>query len=84
MLYDEQLRPWGRAWYEWMSSVFVEAYLATAGGAPFLPSADIGYILEVFLLEKAFYELQYELNNRPDWIHIPLAGIVDIIDKTTQ
>ncbi|TKB28659.1 maltose alpha-D-glucosyltransferase [Desulfopila sp. IMCC35006] len=78
----ERLRPWARAWYEWMSSVFVGAYLAAAGGAQYLPGADIGYVLEMFLLEKVFYELEYELNNRPDWIHIPLAGIVDILDTT--
>ena len=76
----ELLRPWARAWYARMSSAFVEAYLIAANGAAFLPIGDIDFILEVFLLEKAFYELQYELNNRPDWVHIPLAGIVDIID----
>ena len=77
----EKLRPWGRAWYEWVSSVFVGAYLETAAGAPFLPTGDPGFILDVYLLEKAFYELKYEMNNRPDWIHIPLAGIVDILDR---
>ncbi len=80
----EKLRLWGRAWYGWMSNVFVGAYFDAAAGAPFLPSADMGIILEIFLLEKAFYELQYELNNRPDWVHIPLAGIVDIIAAKTN
>jgi maltose alpha-D-glucosyltransferase/alpha-amylase len=76
----ENLIPWSRAWHEWMSSVFLRSYFQTAAGAPFLPTVDAGFILEVFLLEKVFYELKYELNNRPDWVHIPLAGIVDIID----
>jgi maltose alpha-D-glucosyltransferase/alpha-amylase len=31
--------------------------------------------LTVYLLEKAIYELGYELNNRPRWVHLPLAGI---------
>ncbi len=75
----ERLLPWGQAWYAWMSNAFLSAYLTTAAGAPFLPAAKIKFILELFLLEKVFYELQYELNNRPDWTHIPLAGIVDII-----
>ena len=35
-----------------------------------------------FVLDKALYELNYELNNRPDWLHIPLAGIMGIIDKS--
>jgi maltose alpha-D-glucosyltransferase/alpha-amylase len=78
---NQELSTWSRAWYEWVSSVFAGAYFETAAGAPFLPTTDAGYILEVFLLEKVFYELKYELNNRPDWVHIPLSGIVDIIDK---
>ncbi|KJS01349.1 MAG: alpha-amylase [Desulfobulbaceae bacterium BRH_c16a] len=76
---NEELMPWSKAWYEWTSSVFIAAYFQTAAGAPFLPTARTDFILEVFLLEKVFYELNYELNNRPDWIHIPLAGIIDII-----
>ncbi len=77
----QRLLPWGRAWYQWVSSVFVGAYWQTAAGAPFLPTAGAGFILNVFLLEKVFYELKYELNNRPDWLHIPLTGIVDIIES---
>jgi maltose alpha-D-glucosyltransferase/alpha-amylase len=80
-LASEDLLPWSQAWYEWTSSVFVGAYLAAAGGAPFLPTADTDFMLDVFLLEKVFYELQYELNNRPDWIDIPLAGIVEILGR---
>jgi len=76
-----KLNPWGRVWYEWISNVFVGAYFKAAAGAPFLPTADIGALLEFFLLEKAFYELKYEMNNRPGWLHIPLAGIVEIIDR---
>jgi trehalose synthase-fused probable maltokinase len=78
---NQGLVAWSRAWCEWVSSVFAGAYFETAAGANFLPTIEAGDILEVFLLEKVFYELRYELNNRPDWVHIPLAGIVDIIDK---
>lgn len=78
---NPELVAWGRAWYEWVSSVFAGAYFETAAGANFLPTIDAGDILEVFLLEKVFYELRYELNNRPGWVHIPLAGIIDIINK---
>jgi maltose alpha-D-glucosyltransferase/alpha-amylase len=82
----QQLLPWGRAWYQWVSAVFLGAYWQTAAGAPFLPTADADFILDVFLLEKVFYELKYELNNRPDWVHIPLGGIIDIIEskRTTK
>ena len=40
----------------------------------------IGKLLSVFELEKAVYELRYELNNRPDWVGIPVAGIVRLLD----
>jgi predicted trehalose synthase len=35
--------------------------------------------LDVYLLEKAFYELSYELHNRPDWVRIPLQGIRQLV-----
>ena len=36
-------------------------------------------LLDAYLLEKAMYELGYELNNRPDWIQIPMEGILEIM-----
>jgi predicted trehalose synthase len=39
-------------------------------------------LLPLFELHKAFYELRYELNNRPDWVRIPLAGIRGFIART--
>ena len=47
----------------------------------FLPNADpeLEGLLTVYLLEKAVYELGYELNNRPDWVHLPLAGIRQLL-----
>ena len=41
-------------------------------------------MLRIFLLEKAVYELGYEINNRPDWVMIPLRGIRQILDSTKQ
>ncbi len=76
---EERLAPWREAWQQWTSAVFLGAYLDTATGAPFLPAANLDLLLQCFLLEKIFYELRYELGNRPDWVAIPLAGIVDIL-----
>jgi maltose alpha-D-glucosyltransferase/alpha-amylase len=45
-------------------------------------SAQRGFgqpLIEIFVLEKALYEICYEAANRPDWIPIPLAGVVEII-----
>ena len=49
-------------------------------GAAFLPArpADLEALLQLFMLDKALYELGYELNNRPDWVHIPLAGLLRV------
>ncbi len=38
-------------------------------------------LLQIFELEKAVYELRYELNNRPDWVSIPVAGIVRLLER---
>ncbi len=76
------LEPWARFWYLWVSVTFLKAYLTTAAQAPFLPSTrgELEMLLEAHLLEKAVYELGYELNNRPDWVKIPLQGILQLLD----
>jgi maltose alpha-D-glucosyltransferase/alpha-amylase len=64
-----------------MSGFFVKAYLDTVKGSPFIPKnkEDMDILMNTFLLEKAIYELNYELNNRPDWVIIPLRGIKAIM-----
>ncbi|MGE0824448.1 MAG: maltose alpha-D-glucosyltransferase [Candidatus Binatia bacterium] len=71
------LEPWARCWYQWVSAVFLRRYLAVAHHAPFLPKTrtELQVLLDAYVLEKAVYELGYELNNRPDWVRIPLYGI---------
>jgi maltose alpha-D-glucosyltransferase/alpha-amylase len=56
-------------------------YREAVDGAEFLPRdpAEWAILLEALLFQKAFYELDYELNNRPDWVSIPLRGIVDLV-----
>jgi maltose alpha-D-glucosyltransferase/alpha-amylase len=75
------LEPWARFWYRWVSAAFLKAYLAEASQVPFLPQErdELQVLLDAHLLEKAIYELGYELNNRPDWIGIPLQGILDLV-----
>jgi len=53
--------------------------------ADFVPSDkdDFALLLDTFLLEKAVYELGYELNNRPEWLMIPARGIVQILKGCT-
>jgi maltose alpha-D-glucosyltransferase/alpha-amylase len=67
-----------------MSSVFLSAYRNTAETAAFLPS-DSGQfeaLLDVFLMERAFYELRYELNSRPAWVRIPIQGLYDFTARS--
>ncbi|HEX9817057.1 MAG TPA: putative maltokinase, partial [Candidatus Thermoplasmatota archaeon] len=75
------LREWGRYWYRWVSCTFLRAYLATVGSLGLVPKdpAELENALEAFMLDKAVYELAYELNNRPAWAHVPLAGILDML-----
>lgn len=64
-------------WHRWVCAIFLKAYLETAGPAAFIPRQEkqLRVMLEAFILEKAVYELGYELNNRPGWVKIPLQGI---------
>lgn len=70
-----------QAWYSWVAADFARAYLDEAGSASFIPAntQQLANLLRLHLLEKAVYELSYELNNRPDWVRIPLAGILSLL-----
>ncbi len=72
------LEPWAAYWEKWTRVAFLRAYRETAGDAPFLPRSAEHFetLLNAFLLDKALYELSYELNNRPGWVRIPLRGIL--------
>ncbi|MDR5683262.1 MAG: maltose alpha-D-glucosyltransferase [Armatimonadota bacterium] len=72
---------WAQTWYRWVSAAFVQAYLETVAGSGLLPGdpEDLALLLEVLLLEKAVYEVGYELNNRPGWVRIPLRGILELM-----
>ncbi len=72
------LQPWARLWEVTVAEEFIEAYLAFAEIRKMLPEADedVFRLLDAYRLEKAMYELRYELNSRPDWVRIPLAGIL--------
>jgi maltose alpha-D-glucosyltransferase/alpha-amylase len=75
------LERWADLWYRQTSSLFLQSYLNTTSGARFIPedSDDLQVMLEAYLLDKAVYEIGYELNNRPSWVLIPIRGIKDIL-----
>jgi maltose alpha-D-glucosyltransferase / alpha-amylase len=80
------LKPWLEAWYLTSEKIFLESYLKTAGNASFIPESrtQLYDLLAVYTAEKAIYELDYEYNNRPDWIHIPLSGLKMIMDQLAE
>jgi maltose alpha-D-glucosyltransferase / alpha-amylase len=76
------LGSWARFWQRWVSVAFLRGYFKAAGAARFLPHelAERQALLDVFVLEKAVYELGYELANRPEWAFIPARGILALLD----
>jgi trehalose synthase-fused probable maltokinase len=66
-----------------MSTAFTEKYNQAIRGCPSYPAdpAHANSLLRLFLLEKALYEVSYELANRPKWIGIPLAGVLALLDR---
>jgi maltose alpha-D-glucosyltransferase / alpha-amylase len=76
---------WARFWSQWISVQFLSAYLNTIGQAEFATreAGEIRTLLDLFLLEKAIYELAYELNNRPTWVRVPLTGILRTLNSTS-
>ena len=71
-------------WRMWVSAQYLGEYLATSADKGFLPKTheETGVLLNAYLMKKALYELGYEMNNRPDWITIPLKGIIHLLNET--
>jgi len=78
------LESWANLWYVWVCAAFVKVYLEKTAGGGFVPDTkeEIEILLNALLLEKAIYELGYELNNRPDWVKIPIHGIQQLLQKS--
>jgi maltokinase len=68
-------------WEERARTQFLEGYRKTVDQHLVPSGASMDKLLRVFELEKAVYELRYELNNRPDWVRIPVAGIVRMLEE---
>ena len=75
------LEPRATAWYRWITAAYLRGYEAALAGSSILPDpAVLARVLRAHLLEKALYELRYELDNRPDWVFLPLAGIRQLLE----
>jgi maltose alpha-D-glucosyltransferase / alpha-amylase len=81
---NEALEGWADAWQQAASDAFTNSYRAAIGAGAaraLIPSDDEDWrtLLAAFALDKALYEVRYELNHRPDWARVPLIGIRKLI-----
>jgi maltose alpha-D-glucosyltransferase/alpha-amylase len=70
-------------WARRVSEAFLDAYWQTAGDAVFVPATteERNLLMDVLLIEKALYELRYELDNRPAWVRIPMRGLLGLVGE---
>ena len=80
--YLSTLVPWANLWYKHIAKAFLTSYLNTLGDSPLVSKEidELSTMLKVYLIEKAVYEIGYEMNNRPDWIIIPVKGVMDLLE----
>jgi maltose alpha-D-glucosyltransferase/alpha-amylase len=78
-----RLQRWGLAWEQIARDRFMTAYLRTSHEGTFLPPdrENLAVMLDVFEIDKALYELNYERGHRPQWVRIPLRGIEQVIER---
>ncbi|MBK5222870.1 MAG: maltose alpha-D-glucosyltransferase [Acidimicrobiia bacterium] len=77
-----QFEAWGELWLQWIEALFLHRYLDTVAGTGLVPESpeDLTLMLGVYSMEKALYELRYELQYRPTWVPIPLGSILSALD----
>ncbi len=77
------LATWAEAWRIWTSAVFLRSYLEKSGAADFVPQSlrQRRIMLRAYLMEKCLLEINHELEYRPDWLRIPVRGILDVLKQ---
>ncbi|ACD91401.1 trehalose synthase [Chlorobium limicola DSM 245] len=77
-----RLEPWAERWSYYVGQHFVDSYFSAAKGHEIVPeeASQREHLLRGYLMNKAVYELNYELNNRPEWATIPMRGILKLIE----
>jgi maltose alpha-D-glucosyltransferase/alpha-amylase len=75
------LQQWAQYWYVWVSTVFLNSHVDVVRPVGLLPEdpKHLRILLDAYIMEKAIYEIGYELNNRPDWLKVPLQGILQLM-----
>ncbi len=77
----QTIESWATFWTACISAAYLTGYFRAVEGLAFVSSnvEERRVVFDSFLLQKALYEVAYELNNRPDWVRIPLRGILNLI-----
>jgi trehalose synthase-fused probable maltokinase len=72
--------PWALLWESAVGSTFLSAYLSGTRDESFIPAEDAAFegLLGLLMLDKGIYELEYELNNRPEWLQVPMEGLLQL------
>lgn len=75
---------WQQFWFDRCAERFLSGYADSAAGQAFVPAdSELSQgLLDLFLIEKVLYELRYEVNNRPDWIQVPMSGLTAVLGVT--
>jgi trehalose synthase-fused probable maltokinase len=79
-----QLEPWAETFETLARDYFLQAYLRTSHEENLLPvdRDDLQLLLDFFELDKALYEVGYEIGHRPEWIRIPVRGLIDVVNRS--
>jgi maltose alpha-D-glucosyltransferase / alpha-amylase len=74
-----EMEQWAYVWHRWVGATFLREYRQVMGESPLLPLGydELRVLLDVLVLEKTLYEVNYELNSRPDWVDLPLRGLLE-------
>jgi len=74
----QEMERWAYVWHRWVGATFLREYRQVMAESSVLPVGhdELRVLLDVLVLEKTLYEVNYELNNRPDWVGIPLRGVL--------
>ena len=77
------LEKWAHQWFHYVSQLYLTAYLDKVQGQSFVPNkeAHIQLLLRTYTLEKAIYEIGYEMNARPQWLKIPIRGLLYVMEE---
>jgi maltose alpha-D-glucosyltransferase/alpha-amylase len=76
-----RINRWAEHWHEWVSALFLQGYREASRGMDFLPRTDseTEVLLRAHLIEKALMEIAHELEYRPEWVGIPVRGLLSLL-----